>query len=61
MTFERTLLFPNLKLRKFLLSGKLEDAGDIAKIYVAITRARQSTAFVIADNAKSPLMQVFQP
>jgi hypothetical protein len=61
MTFERTLLFPNLKQRKFLLSGKLEDAGDIAKIYVAITRARQSTTFVIADNAKSPLMQVFQP
>jgi DNA helicase-2/ATP-dependent DNA helicase PcrA len=61
MTFERTLLFPNLKLRKFLLSGKPEDAGDIAKAYVAITRARQSTAFVISDNAKSPLMQVFQP
>ena len=61
MTFERTLLFPNLKLRKFLLSGKPEDAGDIAKTYVAITRARQSTALVIADSAKSPLMQVFQP
>jgi DNA helicase-2/ATP-dependent DNA helicase PcrA len=61
MTFERTLIFPNLKLRKFLLSGKPEDAGDIAKTYVAITRARQSTAFVIADSAKSPLMQIFQP
>lgn len=60
MTFVRTLLFPNLKLRKFLLSGKPEDAGDIAKAYVAITRARQSTAFVIPDNAKSPLMQLFQ-
>jgi ATP-dependent DNA helicase UvrD/PcrA len=61
LTFERTLIFPSGKVRQFLLTGDLDDAGDLAKIYVAITRARQSTAFVIMNNAKSPLMPVFEP
>lgn len=60
LTFERTLIFPNKKIRKFLLTGKPDDAGDIAKLYVAITRARQSTAFVIADGAPSPFMAIFE-
>jgi DNA helicase II / ATP-dependent DNA helicase PcrA len=61
LTYERTLIFPNNKVKKFLLTGDPKDAGDVAKIYVAITRARQSTAFVISNTAKSPLMSVFQP
>jgi DNA helicase-2/ATP-dependent DNA helicase PcrA len=60
LTHQRTLICPSGKVRKFLLTGNPGDAGDIAKIYVAITRARQSTAFVIQNNAKSPLMPVFQ-
>lgn len=51
MTFERTLIFPHAPLRKFLVSGKLEDAGkEIPKLYVAVTRARQSVAFVVDDD-----------
>jgi DNA helicase-2/ATP-dependent DNA helicase PcrA len=61
LTFERTLIFPNGKVQKFLLTGDPDDAGDTAKLYVAITRARQSTAFAITNHAKSPLMPVFEP
>jgi DNA helicase-2/ATP-dependent DNA helicase PcrA len=60
LTFERTLIFPNKKVKKFLLTGKPDDAGDIAKLYVAITRARQSSAFVIADGAPSPFMAIYE-
>jgi DNA helicase-2/ATP-dependent DNA helicase PcrA len=60
LTFERTLIFPTTKIAKFLLTGNPAHAGTLPKFYVAITRARQSTAFVIADNAKSPLMPIFE-
>jgi DNA helicase-2/ATP-dependent DNA helicase PcrA len=50
MEFERVLIYPHKKFEKFLATGIIKDAGsDIAKIYVAITRARQSTAFVVSD------------
>jgi DNA helicase-2/ATP-dependent DNA helicase PcrA len=61
LTFERTLIYPNNKIKKFLLTGNPKDAGDIAKIYVAVTRARQSVVFIIEKNAKSPLIPIFQP
>lgn len=61
MTFDRTLIYPHEKLKKFLLTGVLEHAGRaIAKIYVAVTRARQSTAFVIPDGASPPSIPVFE-
>ncbi len=53
MTFDRTLIYPHGPLKKFLATGKHADAGkELDKIYVAITRARQSVAFVVNDNAK---------
>jgi len=53
MTFERTLIFPHGKLKKFLKTGRLADAGkELSKIYVALTRARQSVALVVEDNFK---------
>ena len=53
MTFQRTLIYPHGPLLKFLTTGKLEDAGKaVEKIYVAVTRARQSVAFVVNDDAK---------
>jgi DNA helicase II / ATP-dependent DNA helicase PcrA len=61
LTFDRILIYPNNKLKKFLVTGDPKDAGDVAKIYVAVTRAQQSTAFVIQDKAKSPLMPIFAP
>lgn len=52
MTFERTLIYPHGPLRKYLISGELKDAGkELAKIYVAATRARQSVAFVVPDKS----------
>jgi DNA helicase-2/ATP-dependent DNA helicase PcrA len=52
MTFERVLIYPHLKLKKFLSTGKLEDVGqEREKVYVAVTRARQSVAFVVDDIA----------
>jgi ATP-dependent DNA helicase UvrD/PcrA len=60
LTFERTLIFPNGPLSKFLLTGDPKDAGSISKIYVAMTRARQSTAIVIKNDSKSPLIPIFK-
>lgn len=52
MTFERTLIYPHGPLKKYLVSGDLKDAGkELAKLYVAVTRARQSAAFVVPDKS----------
>jgi DNA helicase-2/ATP-dependent DNA helicase PcrA len=61
LTFDRTLVFPHGPLRKFLLTGDPKDARGIAKIYVAITRARQSAAIVVENGSKSPLIPIFEP
>ena len=60
-TFDRTIIFPHKMLEKFLMTGDLKDAGAaIAKIYVAVTRARQSAAFVIADGATPVSVPIFE-
>lgn len=47
MTFERVLIFPHGKGRQWLASGNYDHVKDsAAKMYVAITRARHSVAFV---------------
>ena len=62
MTFERTLVYPHGPLKKFLRTGKIGDAGkEIAKIYVAITRARQSVAFVVDDDSSVSGLTIFRP
>ena len=62
MTFERTLIYPHGPLKKFLTTGKLSDVGkEIAKVYVAVTRARQSVAFVIDDGQTVAGISVFEP
>ena len=60
LTFDRTLIFPNGPLSKFLLTGVREDAGSIAKLYVAITRARQSTAIIIKNDSKQSSIPTFE-
>ncbi len=60
MTFERTLIYPHRPLERFLKSGTLRDAGkEIPKIYIAVTRAKQSVAFVVPDGFESPLLPKF--
>ena len=62
MTFDRTLIYPHTPLRKFLKTGNIKDAGkEIAKIYVAITRARQSVAFVVDDDVAGEHLQMYGP
>lgn len=47
MTFDRVLIFPHKKCREWLASGNYEYvSGSAAKMYVGITRARHSVAFV---------------
>jgi DNA helicase II / ATP-dependent DNA helicase PcrA len=62
MTFDRTLMFPHKPLERFLITGNLDDAGaEIPKTYVAITRARQSAAFVVGDGATPVSIPIFEP
>lgn len=46
-TYDRVLIFPTNKMREYLLTKDLLKAGDLAKFYVAITRAKYSVAFVV--------------
>jgi DNA helicase-2/ATP-dependent DNA helicase PcrA len=62
MTFDRTLIYPHGPLRKYLETGKLADAGkDIPKLYVAVTRARQSATFVVEDGMTLATVARYQP
>ncbi|WP_338830244.1 hypothetical protein [Bradyrhizobium sp. 27S5] len=62
MTFDRTLIYPHGPLRKYLETGKLADAAkEIPKLYVAVTRARQSAAFVIEDGMALATVARYQP
>ncbi|MBR1177084.1 AAA family ATPase [Bradyrhizobium sp. KB893862 SZCCT0404] len=62
MTFYRTLIFPHGPLSKFLKSGDIVDAGaEIPKLYVAITRARQSVAFVVPDGFPVKAIPLYRP
>ena len=46
-TFDRVLIFPTGPMREYLATKDLSKAGDVSKLYVAITRARFSVAFAI--------------
>jgi len=46
-TFDRVLIFPTQPMVKYYRTRKPEQAGDRAKLYVAVTRAKHSVAFVI--------------
>lgn len=54
--------YPHGPLAKFLQSGDIADAGaEISKLYVAITRARQSVGFVVPDGSPLKAMSVYRP
>ncbi len=46
-TYDRVLIFPTKPMIEYLNSKDISKAGDISKLYVAITRAKYSVAFVI--------------
>jgi len=58
LTFDRVLIFPHKKGKEWLSSGDFSHVEDsAAKMYVGITRARFSVAFVIDDDVEVPGVQ----
>jgi DNA helicase II / ATP-dependent DNA helicase PcrA len=55
MTFDRVLIFPHGKGTKWLSTGSYDHvSGSVAKMYVGVTRARHSVAFVFDKPSKIP-------
>lgn len=48
-TFDRVVIFPTKPMKQYLSSKNLKVAGDISKLYVAVTRAKYSVAFVVDE------------
>jgi DNA helicase II / ATP-dependent DNA helicase PcrA len=46
-TFDRVLIFPTSPMLEYLKSRNPDKAGDRSKLYVAVTRAKYSVAFVV--------------
>jgi hypothetical protein len=48
-TYDRVLIFPTEPIRRYLLSKNLSVLTSKDRLYVAVTRARHSVAFVVPD------------
>lgn len=48
-TYERVLIFPTTPMKKFIATGNVANFKSREKLYVAVTRACHSVAFVISD------------
>ena len=60
LTFDRVLIFPHGLGKKWLCTGELTHVEkSVAKIYVGVTRARYSLAFVFDDVASIPGAQAY--
>ena len=60
MTFERVLIVPHRPLEKYCVTGELADAGrELSKIYVAMTRARQSVGIVVPNGTNEGIAPVY--
>jgi len=56
-TYERVLIFPTKPMLQYLKTKDISEAGDRTKLYIAVTRAKYSAAFVVNDTdliAKQP-------
>ena len=58
-TYPRVLIFPNGPLVQFLHTADARRISSPAKYYVALTRARQSVAFVLSGTCGWPGHQVY--
>jgi DNA helicase II / ATP-dependent DNA helicase PcrA len=62
LTFDRVLIFPHGLGKKWLGSGDLKHVEkSLAKMYVGVTRARHSLAFVFDAPAGIPTVQTYVP
>lgn len=60
-TFDRVLLFPTAKMKEWLFNHDVRlETATRAKLYVAITRARLSVAFVVRDSLDGDLPPGFR-
>ncbi len=48
-TFDRVLIFPTQPMIRYIKSRDIKNVGDKPKLYVAVTRAKYSVAFVVDD------------
>jgi len=48
-TFDRVMIFPTRPMVQYVLNGDVERLSSPEKLYVAVTRARHSVAFVMPD------------
>jgi superfamily I DNA/RNA helicase len=48
-TFQRVLILPTENIKKFITEGKELERSAASKLYVAVTRAEQSVAFILDD------------
>jgi hypothetical protein len=46
-TYERVLIFPTQPMKNYVATRDLSKAGDLSKLYVAVTRAKHSATFVL--------------
>lgn len=60
LTFERVLIFPTVPMKAFLAKGTLLPPKSACGLYVGITRAIYSVAFVM-KNPETSGLQVWQP
>lgn len=61
LTFDRVLIFPNGPVSKWLSTGQYDHIkASVAKLYVAITRARYSVTFVVDKNPALATIQEAQ-
>ena len=62
LSFDRVLIFPTNPISKYVESGTPLEPGSRSKLYVGITRARHSVAFVIKSPARNfHLATVWKP
>jgi DNA helicase-2/ATP-dependent DNA helicase PcrA len=60
LTFDRVLIYPHDGGRKWLKTGELAPVEkSVAKMYVGVTRARYSVAFVFEGLAAIPHVQIY--
>lgn len=61
LTFQRNLIFPTAAIKKYLETGDITKIKDKETFYVAVTRARQSVAFVYDGDSKISDVTVYTP
>jgi DNA helicase IV len=57
LTFDRVLIYPTSTITRFLTSGTQLAPRTACGLYVAVTRAKHSVAFVVPDPSRTTLIR----